>query len=284
MENHNENRHFYDNPAPRTALISGVYYIKYKRALRMVLPVVAIIAGVFAILGLIFDNVGVLSMGIGASFITFGVDVTPFAMAAQGVSNIVGAVVQAFAVVTVIFAGLDHFGVDIGEAAPEDSAGDCKRIPLTGPLSEIMVSLIFTVLFLGVPQVFSAPIGGEWIRIFDIDVLRGLWLPIIVWTTAEIATEIFKIIEGRYTLRVAIVGTLGGIVSAVCAFMVFAGESVVNPVFINRVTDSPVGGIEHLESIATRPNVVMLAVMLIIIFIEVMDVVMNALKREGVEA
>ncbi|MCL2225273.1 MAG: hypothetical protein FWB96_09950 [Defluviitaleaceae bacterium] len=252
----------------RKSLISGVYYLMYKRVLWMVLPIVAAVITILTIVGLAFTDVA---------------QADPFVITAiQAVAGIAGTIVQAFALITVIFAVLDYKKVDLKEDdffnLPDIPEEKQKITPL-GPITAIIVSISLAALWLAFPQIMGGRFDGEWITVFDTAVLRGLWVPILAWTILEIATEIVKMVEGVYTMRLAIIATIGGVLQAVCAVIVFGNNGIINQGFLSALgeyaaTLEMLGGTIRVGNI----NLVIMAVMLIIIFFETLDVVVTAVK------
>jgi len=262
----------------RKSLISGIYFLMYKRVLCIVLPVVAAVLAVLTIIGFVIGDESSLHIVIGVVNMSF------MAQAMQVIIVPIGGVVQAFTVITVVFAILEHMKVDIkfGDLhnLPEIPEQRLKISPI-GPIFGIALSVSLTALFLGFPQVMGISINFNWVPAFDIGVIRGLWLPILLWSIVEIVAEIVKLIEGRYTLRLAMVTVVTSVLQVVCAFIIFRSNNIVNPEFLNFVSslDIDFQAIEWIiDYVAMQPNLMLLVLMLIIIFFETLDVVVKVFQ------
>jgi len=214
----------------KNALISGKYYLAYTRMLRLVIPIAAAGVAFASILALCFE---------------WQPDPDPFRLIGQAFGRIVGGVIsgsiQAFAFVTIIFAILEYKKVDLKgndllshlPPAPKESS----RIKPQEPVFSIMFSVLATVIFLGFPQIFTAWLDGALIPIFDEQAVRGLWLPIILWAVLGISKEVVKLIDGRYTIRLAVVTLAANMLILLCAAPVFLNGSIFNPAIADYVKD-----------------------------------------------
>jgi len=217
----------------RTALISGAYYLTYMHVLRLVLPIV--VGGMLGlgIIGQIFNMGDVIDINMMLFFnITFG-----FGSIIQIITGAIGAGITAFAIITIIFAIMEYKKTDLHDGDILSSLPDVPdekwRISRGETLFGIIMSVAVVIVLLGYPHIFSARMDGVWIPVFDIDVLRGLWLPIITWAVFGIFAEIVALIEGRYTMRLATVTLIANVVIVLCAISIFAGDNIMNPDFLN---------------------------------------------------
>jgi len=259
----------------RRALISGTYFLMYKLVLRIVLPIVAVVLGVLSGLGFV----------VGEPTLSFNIGFIGLSFFAQVIAAMVGGVIQAFAVITIVFAVLDYFKVDLKDGnildLPEipDSK---KRISITEPIVGICIAIGSTILFLGFPQVIRAYIDFEWIHVFNVEVIRGLWFPILAWTVVEIIAELVKLAEGRYTKRLAAVTVVTAVLQIAFAFFIFVGNNLLNPELVyraeNYVTDfAPLEWV--INNAAAQPNLIVLFIIVVVVLIETIEVVYNAFKR-----
>jgi len=219
----------------RKALISGVYFLMYKRVLAIVLPIAAIVISVLASLGLVVGGDNSLNI------IIFGVPVVGHSVQVilQVIAVTLGGMIQAFAVITIVFAVLDYMNVRLNNDGIDDlpEIPDAKtKIEPFWPIFGIAWSIGLAVLFLGFPEVIRANFNFEWVAVFDVQVIRGLWFPILLWTVIEIGLEIFKLVEGRYTMRLAVVTVAASVVMAICAVAVFGNaRELISPEFITAI-------------------------------------------------
>jgi len=265
----------------RTALISGIYFLMYKRVLLIVLPIVAAVLACLTIINFVVGDEPTVYIPI----IIGNVNIVGLSFVSQLIASVVGGLVQAFAVITGIFAVLDYMKVDLkGDDStdlPEVPEARLKISPFW-PIFEISLSVSLTALFLVFPHVMSIRLESEWITVFNIPVIRGLWFPFMIWAVLEIISEIVKLVDGRYTMRLAVVSIITGILCAVCAIVVFGNDAIINPAIINLLGE--VGyGFEALGGIfiTARPNIVIMTISLIVIFFETLDDVVKAFQSRN---
>jgi len=263
----------------RNALISGTYFLIYKRVLRIVLPIVAAVLAILTTVTFLFG--GEAALGISVNIGNVGMSYI-----AELIGTTIGGVIQAFAVITIVFAVLDYMKVNLKDI--EQELFDLPEIPEAkmqispyGPIWGIVLSVSLTALLLGFPQVISWRSEFEWIPIFDTQIIRGLWFPILFWMVIEIIAEIVKLVEGHYTMRLATITVITSIIQVVCAIAVFGSSEILNPEFISFMENNNMGfeGFEWaFNNIIMLPNTMFLAVTLIVLFFETLDVVVKAFQ------
>ncbi|MCL2433490.1 MAG: hypothetical protein FWD16_03100 [Clostridia bacterium] len=216
------------------AFISGTYLLLYKRILRLVLPIA--IAGIaFAsLLGMFQDPSNVPSWpSIIPSFLFVGV------------AGAIGGALQAFAVITIIFAIMEHKKVNLRQLNDGDMFSRLPLVPQKNaqikphePIINMLWSVAAAVLFLCFPHIIGAwGADGHRIPAFDTAALRGFWLVIVLWAMLAIGKETFKLIEGRYTKRLAIATFVANILIMASTAYVFLSRNIMNTAFIGHVTD-----------------------------------------------
>jgi len=255
----------------RTSLISGAYYLMYMQVLRTVLPIVAGIAALISLVSYIIDSVAG-----GFSF--------PNIFA--GGFAVFGSVFQTFAIITIIFAIMEHFKTKINVVNMLDSLPDIPegkaRISIGETVFDIVFTIAWVVVLLGFPQLFSARADGQWIPVFDLDTLRGLWLPIVLWAAFSVMAELVKLIEGRYTMRLAMVTLVANVIIAMGAIAIFGNSNLVNPDFITFMADiMPDIGFAPIYAGIENMNIVVLVIILIITAIETLYTFGRALFARG---
>jgi len=260
------------------SLISGVHFLMYKRVLSTVLPIIAAVLAVLTTMGLfINDETLRISLNIGNANMSRLVQV---------ITTTIGGIIQAFAVITIIFAILEYLKVDFKDSdyLPEIPEAKLKVSPWN-PIVGIAFSISTTVLFLGFPQVIgmiSASTDFNWIQVFDTGVIRSMWLPIILWTVLEIGAEIVKLVEGQYTIRLAAVTIVANIIGVLCAITVFGNNEILNPEFLNSVGRSHYINFEAVGWIFNNMNLILMIVVLFVLLFETLDVVVKAFQSKRV--
>jgi len=212
------------------ALISGINFIYYKQILKIVLPIVVICVTVGNIINLCINWDPAQN-----PLVAFGLS------AGQVLAGIVGGLLVPFAIVTFIFAVFERYKVklDTGDmisnlpAVPKGA----EKIRRYEAVAGIIFSVVVVVVLLGFPEVVGMWTRATgWVPIFVPDVLRSLWMFIVLWAVLEIVKESVKIVEGQYTRRLAVVTVICNIFIVVSALAVFLNDRIVNPEFVNTIT------------------------------------------------
>jgi hypothetical protein len=274
---------------PDQALISGVYYLTYKRILRIVLPIVAIALPAALLLSFLGDDPVVAFTGNASLFIgqLFG---QVFGAALSGV-------IQAFAIITIIFAVIQRSRLDVRELNQglDDGASDflsslpeppqkSEAIKPAEPIIGIILTLAFLVFILAVPWIAGAWFEGVgWIPVLNTAAVRSLWLPIVIWTFMGVLKEIVRLVEGRHTWIVALATLVANIVIMGCILFMVLGGNLINPAFYHQmeiVLAAQEGGVFVLDLLRSV-NVLFLAVVLVGLIIDSITVMVKAIRYDS---
>ena len=209
------------------ALISGAYFIVYKRILKLVLPIVAVVMGIVTIISVITGTPDA------SVFIVFS-------LIGRTIGGVIAGVFQTFAIITFIFAVLDYkraplYDDDFITSLPEVPEKN-EKIGISEPIVGIIMSIAVVIIFLGFPHIlgfYSSDSG--WVSVFNIDVLRSFWPFIILWAVLGIIDEGFKLMEGRYTKRLATVTTITSLLTLGCAAVIFLDGNIINIEFFPQL-------------------------------------------------
>ena len=255
------------------ALIGGEYFLIYKLVLKIVLPIAAAGIAFASILALLLDG---------------GPETRSLADIATAVlkpiAGAFGGVIQAFAMITFIFAIFEwkkvkFNGGDFIDALPLVPKTN-ERIKPWEPIAGMVWCVIAAVVFLGFPQVAGIglfPAGGEsWVPLFDVAAIRSLWLPVALWAVLGIAKEIVKLIEGRYTRRLAIVTAAADIGIGVSAAVMFSQGRIMNPAFTQAI--AAMFDVPLITGVFTHFNRFFLGIVLFALALEMVTVTWKAWK------
>jgi hypothetical protein len=211
------------------ALISGSYFLVYKRILRVVLLMAA---------------AGIALASILAFCLEWDASLNPYAQfgkaVGQTLAGVIGAGTSAFAIVTLIFAVLERKKVvlntgDMVSSLPPVPKAKAQIKPYE-PIAGILWCVIAAVVFLGFPQVAGAWVDGiGWVPVFAPSVIRGCWFFIVLWAALGIVRESVKLVDGHYTRRLAVVAVVCDILTAISAAVVFLNAGIMNPEFVSHV-------------------------------------------------
>lgn len=169
---------------------------------------------------------------------------------ASYIATLAGALMQGFAWVTIGFAAAEYFGMELKDkdlVKGEWSLTSLPQIPekeqLISPVGSvfgILFGALFTSIFYFAPQVFAAYFskgeqGFSYIPVFNLEVLSRYKYLIIVVFVLGILKEIFKLIEGRWNLRLSIILTILATASMVVSLALFTAPNLWNPDFISTI-------------------------------------------------
>lgn len=203
-------------------------------------------------------------------------------------SMIIGGMMSAFAIVTLLFAFFYHKNIKLDTLndsldnlppVPKNS----KKISKADSIIGIAISVAFAVVFLTVPQIFGVYLSIEdtdmFIPIFNTEVIHSVWYLIVIFAVIGIVRETVKLIDGEYTLRVMISTIVTNVLSGIFSVIWLINDNVMNPNFssvINQmlVNENP-KDITFISNMFEHFNEVFLAV---IIFALLMDIFVTVIK------
>ena len=174
---------------------------------------------------------------------------------------------------------------------PKDSVSASPETPIKRlkfsklePIVGILFAVVATVIFLRFSHIITITfIGGHLIPTFDADVIQSLWLPIIIWAILRIGINVAYLIERYYTQRLAVISVIGNVLSAIALFIIFFDDRIVHweyVDFINRYFEEIAA---WFGEIIARPNLIILAIMVIAMIIDSVTVTKKGLKAKRLE-
>ncbi len=212
------------DPDKRSALIGPPYYRKYKFVLKIVL---AAAGGGMLLAGFITTLLG--NQGGYLLYRLF----SWLGMAFMGE-------IYAFAFVTALFAFFERRGVKFDT---DNSLADLPPVPKKnerigrhGPVTGIVLSTLFLIVLLwGAPYIVGIYNGTTFTPMFNQAALQGQWLPIAGIFALGVLKEVFRLNEGRYTLRLAVATLLLDICSLALLAVLFSTSGLINPAFATMI-------------------------------------------------
>lgn len=243
-------------PEGRDHLIGPAYYSQYKMVTGIVLASVAF--------GLVLSG-----------FISFFQDshealyITLFSW----LGTLVTGLIAAFGAVTFIFAAFERknvaltFGgndLDSLPPVPEKKSVIPKGEPIVG----IVFSVIFCVIFLAAPQIICVKFGEGQpiIPVLNLERIHQLWYVFIAFTILGIINESFKLYEGRYTKRLAVVTVVSDILGAVLTLILLSDSQILNNAFITGVSENVSNSV--FSGFFTHFNLFLMAVILFALLLD----------------
>jgi len=231
-------------------LIGQPYYSTYKFVMQIVLGAVAIGMTVLAVM-------------------TAFAELQPwYETVLEWVSMMWAGELQAFGIVTIIFAVLSYKGIQLGEpynlddlpAVPKKkqqiSRGDC--------IFSIVGCVIFMVLLLAAPQYLIGYWGPKGvIPLFNSAVLRQCWYLILCWGMADITRTVFRLLEGQFNRRVWSVTLITNGICAIAVPLWLTRPNLINPEFITHVQMALAGEEAFIQNIFLNFDSFLLVVILL---------------------
>ncbi|MCL2152666.1 MAG: hypothetical protein FWH57_06895 [Oscillospiraceae bacterium] len=257
------------------ALISGIYLLWFKKILKIVLPIAA---------------AGVAFATLLASFVHWQ---QPFEMydyapdiIGEVISGAINGAAGAFVWITVIFIILERKKVKFNgdeflsklRPVPDKRA----RIKIHEPVINILWHVATVVLFLGFPYLmggYSESTG--WIPAFNESYIRASWYLVTLWAAFGIAREIVKLLERRYSKRLALTTVVTNILTGIAATLFFVNHSIMNPVFVEKVTSMIEGvAVNEIGWALGHIYLFILAVMLFALLLDIGVTTFRAIRYE----
>lgn len=188
----------------------------------------------------------------------FDSTINPAKVITSYIATLVGALTQGFAWVTIGFAATEYYGVDLKDkdfAKGEWSLSALPQIPekeqlisRVGSAFGILFGTVFASIFYFAPQVFAAYLrSGDYIPLFDLAVLSRYKYLIILVFILGILKEIFKLIEGRWSLRLAVALTVLSVASLVFSLALFTAPGLWNEAFLSTIMNHLDGGKDAMK-------------------------------------
>lgn len=255
----------YDEDSKK-CLIGQPYYSTYKFVLKIVLICIAV------------------GLTIG-SLITQMMEPQELLVAAEDyIGRLWDGSISVFAVLTIVFAVFYHKGIKINDPFNFDDLPPVpqkkQEISKWECIVGIGFSVVFLTLFLAAPQVFAIYYEhGEWIPIFNVDVLRSYWYIILGFTVAGIIREVVKLLEKRYNRTVLLTSIGSNVASALLAVWWLTRRNLFNPVFEQKMAILFTGEAEFIARIMMNFQYFFLAIMIFALLIDTVETVVRTLRK-----
>lgn len=186
-------------------------------------------------------------------------------------------VLTGYAVVTLIFSMMQSQKLKLKESYDLDDLPPAPKKKQEISTMDCAVSIgfiaVFLVVFLAVPQTFSAVFTetGEIIACFDTAVIRSNWYILVLFALAGIIRESVKLMEKRYSKRVLVTSVASNIVSAVLCVWWLCRDDIMNPAFVANMEQIFTGDSAFLLQIFERFNLFLMGVMLLALVLDTVD-------------
>ncbi len=201
------------------SLISGIYFIKYKMFLKIILLAVAFGLSVSTFINIAINNID----------------------AVNGIYSLLGDVfsvsVAIIGVMTIVFALLERKSVNIEEFTFESLPPVPKKqekISMVETILSLALNILFTTILILAPNLiaFEFVFNNEILSVFNVEFIRGAWWIILIIGFAGITDDIIKIIDGRYTKRVMLTNIITGCITIVSFLYIFSDNNILTAEFV----------------------------------------------------
>lgn len=190
-----------------------------------------------------------------------------------------------FAFLTILFAVFHRKGVRLSEGFNLDELPTVpqkkEEISRWECVAGIVFCVVFMVVFLAVPQIFSAVITetGECIPVFNVEVIRSHWYILALFALAGIVRETVKFWEKRYNSRVLAVTLAVDLGSAGLAAWWLLGDRVMNEKFLANMQTLFAGDKAFLIRIFENFNVLLLAVIAVALLGDMIETMFRTVRK-----
>lgn len=258
------------SPDAGKCLIGPPYYSQYKFLLSIVLIATAFGLSVAGIITTVMEP-----------------DAVWYLAVPSWLGMIVEGLAFAFAFVTILFAVFQRKGiaVNIGTDSIENLPPVPKKNTVLSKYESIFgifMSVILCVVFLVAPQIFCVALvdGKTFIPIFNTQIIKSMWYIIIAFAALGIIRESFKLYEGRYTKRLAVVTVITDVLSALLSFAFLLNNNVINTHFTSAIVQLFENDGEITVSIFSNFNLFFLGVILFALTIDMVVMIVKAIKYD----
>ncbi len=200
-------------------------------------------------------------------------------------SNVYNGLLSAFAIVTFLFAFFSRKNIPLGQPFNFDDLPPVPKKRETISKWEcyggIGFGIVFTAVFLTVPQVFCVFLGdrGELIPVLDPGAVRQSWYLIVLFAACGIVREIVKLLEGRYNKPVLVSTVVMNLLSAAFAVWWLMGCELMNAEFTSSIRQLFAGDPEFIANIFANFQIFFLVVILFALVLDTLEAVWKTVKK-----
>lgn len=254
----------YDESAEK-CLIGQPYYSTYKFVLKIVL--------ISAAVGMTFS-----------SWILQMLEPQPWiGMLGNWFTMVYNSLLAAFAIVTLLFAFFYHKGICITEPFNFDDLPPVPKksqeISKWESIAGIVFCMIFVVLFLFTPQVFSVILEGVVVSLFEIETVKQTWFIIVAFAACGIIRESVQLMEGRYNKKVMTTALVTDALSAVLSIWWLVGFDLINQTFLASLKTIFAEEGNIVIGMFAHFDLFFLGVMLFALVLDAVDVTVRTLRK-----
>lgn len=191
---------------------------------------------------------------------------------------------QAFAIVTLLFAFFSWRGIQLGEPynlddlppvpkkKQEISRGDC--------IFSLVFCAVFLTVFLAVPQYIIGYWGPDGvIPLFDVQILRHSWALILIFGLMGITRTVVRLTEGQHNRKEWTVTAVTNGIAAVAVTAWLTRPGLINPEFVSHVEAMFVEEAAFIQRIFTNFDTFLLVVILFALVLDTAEAAVKTFKK-----
>lgn len=191
---------------------------------------------------------------------------------------------QAFAIVTLLFAFFSWRGIQLGEPynlddlppvpkkKQEISRGDC--------IFSLVFCAVFLTVFLAVPQYIIGYWGPDGvIPLFDVQILRQSWALILIFGLMGITRTVVRLTEGQHNRKEWTVTAVTNGIAAVAVTAWLTRPGLINPEFVSHVEAMFVEEAAFIQRIFTNFDTFLLVVILFALVLDTAEAAVKTFKK-----
>lgn len=191
---------------------------------------------------------------------------------------------QAFAIVTLLFAFFSWRGIQLGEPynlddlppvpkkKQEISRGDC--------IFSLVFCAVFLTVFLAVPQYIIGYWGPDGvIPLFDVQILRQSWALILIFGLMGITRTVVRLTEGQHNRKEWTVTAVTNGIAAAAVTAWLTRPGLINPEFVSHVEAMFVEEAAFIQRIFTNFDTFLLVVILFALVLDTAEAAVKTFKK-----
>ncbi len=215
----------------KPALISGIYYLWFKRLVKLVLPIATSGAAFATLIENFTRPLPQMSPVIPQYFAT---------IVANTIANGLSAGIHSLAILVIILAIMERSKVKIEEV---DFISTLPNVPAKpaqirahDPILHIFGLLTLAIVMICFPYmagIYSSSQG--WIPVFDTAYVQSLWYLFVIAATAGFGKELYRLFRRYYSKRLALITIITNMINLGIALIFLTDNRVMNPHFIANI-------------------------------------------------
>jgi len=188
-----------------------------------------------------------------------------------------------FAFVTILFVFFQRKGVRMTESFNFDELPpvpkQTQEISKWECIAGIVFCMVFVVLFVFIPEVFTVIQQGTVVSLFDPQALRDSWLLIFSFAACGITREVVQLMERRYNKKVLTVALVTNAISVVLSVWWLEGCKIMNQTFLANMKEIFAGEDQIVYTMFANFDRFFLGCILFALVLDTAEVLIKTLRK-----